>query len=68
MNTINPKQFKIINYQHILPGKTIKNDNNDPHYLFELPIEFGGTLNTDNVAKAKGTEATFDIKTGKPME
>ena len=36
----------------------------EPDFIFELPKEFGGNLDSSNLAKAKDDMLTFDIRTG----
>ena len=36
----------------------------NPDFIFELPKEFGGTLDTSSIAKVKEDMMAFDIKTG----
>jgi len=34
------------------------------HFLFDLPIEFGGSLDSSALKQAKDNLMVFDIKTG----
>jgi len=55
INHIKPSEFTIISNHDILPNTKLPIDQNilDPNYLFELPIEYGGTLDTKSVTKSK---------------
>ena len=52
---LDQSEFNIITHHDILPNNKLQFDQNisDPDYLFNLPVEFGGTLNTDSVVKSK---------------
>ena len=67
MQIISPNEFNIININDILPNQNIEGNIFEKDYLYDLPIQFGGTLDSNSVAKAKDTEITFNIKTGAPM-
>ena len=36
----------------------------DDSYIYELPVEFGGTLDISKIAEVKQNMHAFDIKTG----
>ena len=63
---LDPKDFSIFTEQTIANDIEIDTSDNkeDPDFIFELPTEFGGTLDSSQVAKAKESMMTFDIKTG----
>jgi hypothetical protein len=42
-NLLNAQEFKIDQAQQLL-NKTIEGKGSDPDFLFELPLEYGGTL------------------------
>ncbi len=59
---INEQDFKIINYKKVNPqlyfDEIITSD-----YLFELPVEYGGSLSNVELSVSNNMMA-FDIKTG----
>jgi len=55
MEILKRSQFKIITNEDILPNTELPIDQNilEPDFLYELPIEFGGTLDINSVVKSK---------------
>ena len=50
----------------VKPADTLDNDfgADSADWIFELPVEYGGTFDSGAVAKAKDNLQTFDIKVG----
>ena len=57
-----PSDFKVKDILDILPDE--RSLMGVSSFLFELPIEFGGTLDSAELKKAKDNLMVFDIKTG----
>ena len=59
--------FEIITYKQIVKDLVdieVDDSIENPDFIFELPKEFGGTLEAESIVKAKENMMTFDIKTG----
>lgn len=59
---IKPSEFRVKNVSDVL--STQPQLNGDGSWLFELPIEFGGSLDSKAMKEAKDSLMVFDIKTG----
>ena len=63
---LDPKLFKIVSCKEINSGMDYKTDDileSDKDFLFELNVDYGGSLSKDIVKTADGLMA-FDIRTG----
>ena len=56
---VHPSDFSIIDFKTVNSSIDLEGSQN---YLFDLPKEFGGTL--EGAVKAKDSLMTFDIKIG----
>jgi len=54
--------FNLLNVREILPDQ--KELHGKCQFLFDLPIEFGGSLDSAALKKAKDDLMVFDIRTG----
>ena len=63
--TIGPSEFKIIDYKSIKSDLVLSEINliEEKDYLFELSVDFGGTL-ANNAEKVADSLMAFDIRTG----
>ena len=59
---VDASQFKVINIQDL--NLNLEMPDGDDSFIFELPVEFGGTLDISKVAEVKQNMHAFDIKTG----
>lgn len=57
-----PDKFTVTDFSKVNQDLSIV-PGSDPEFLFELPIEYGGTLET-NQTKVADSLMAFDIKTG----
>ena len=53
----------MLGYRDVLKDVVVE-EVGDADWLFELPIEYGGTLDQNAVAAKKDSLMAFDIKTG----
>ena len=60
---IKPEEFKVVNAQDLVEDRQFETSGADPEFMFELPVEFGGSLANDGTEAAKGGMMAFDIKT-----
>lgn len=59
---IDSSKFKVYNIKDIHPELEMPAGDDD--FIFELPVEFGGTLDISKIAEVKQNMHAFDIKTG----
>ena len=59
---ISASKFKVYNIKDLHPELEMPQGNDS--FIFELPIEFGGTLDISKIAEVKQNMHAFDIKTG----
>ena len=55
MNILDPSEFNIVTHNEILQNTKLPIDQNilEPDYIFDLPTEYGGTLDSNKIAKSK---------------
>jgi len=59
---VEPSSFKIVDASSVVPADVIMEPTAHMDFLFELPVEFGGSL--VQTEKPKDSMMTFDITTG----
>ena len=57
-----PEDFAIVKPAETLTDKDFGTDSDD--WIFELPVEYGGTFDSKAAAQAKDNLQTFDISVG----
>ena len=60
---LEPSDFELINYKIVNKDLILEDVQVDKDYIFELNVDYGGTLSNKVVKTADGLMA-FDIKTG----
>ena len=61
-SVVPPEAFQVIDAANLIPQELVLEPTAHMDYLFELPVEYGGTLVQQ--AKAKDSLMAFDIRTG----
>ena len=65
---IDKDQFKVVSQDGLLSDVEITGRGENPSWIFELPIEYGGTFDHSKVVKAADNLNLHDIKTGQKVE
>jgi len=60
---VTASQFKVKNITEVNPDLNMPQGGNDS-FIYELPVEYGGTLDISKIAEVKQNMHAFDIKTG----
>ena len=64
---VDKSDFKIQTQDELLSGISIQGAGSNPSWLFELPLEYGGTFDHSQVVKAADNLNLHDIKTGQKV-